>query len=194
MELGSRRDKQLDNSHVSILPVMPMTLDTIIDEIMRKEGGSAFTNHAKDKGGATRWGVTQATLADWRKRPVTIEDVRALTEAEARDIYRHVYAIRPGLVKLTSEAVLELAVDCAVNHGVSQAVKMLQEAARVFPDGHFGPKSESAANRMNPRVLYQRLCAQRARLYGRIITRDESQAVFAAGWLNRLANFIENSP
>ncbi len=169
-----------------------MSLDSIIDGVLFREG-SGFTNIANDKGGATKFGVTQATLSDWRKRPVTVEDVRALTETEARDIYRNVYAIRPGLVKLTSEAVLELTVDCAVNHGPKEAVKMLQEAARVFPDGSFGPKTESAANRMNPSVLYQRLCAVRARFYGRIITRDHSQAEFAAGWLNRLAGFIERT-
>lgn len=169
-----------------------MTLDDIIDEIIRREGG--FVDHPKDRGRATKYGITQATLADWRNRPVTVEDVRALKELEARDIYRHVYAIRPGLVRLTSAAVLGLAVDCSVNHGPKQAVRMIQQSAGVLDDGVFGPKTEAAANRMQPAVLYRKLCAARVRLYGDIITRDPSQAVFASGWLRRASEFIEASP
>ena len=36
-------------------------------------------------------GITQGTLAAWRGRPVSIEEVRALTEEEAREIYRANY-------------------------------------------------------------------------------------------------------
>lgn len=170
-----------------------MTLDDIIDEILRRES-SRYTNHPADAGGPTKYGVTLRTLAAWRNAPVTAEDVMALQEPEARDIYRHVYAIRPGLVKLTNAAVLGLAVDCAVNHGVTRAVKLVQNAAHVLEDGVFGPKTEAAANRMVPAALYRRICAARVRLYGEIITRDPSQAVFAHGWLRRASEFIEAAP
>lgn len=169
-----------------------MTLEHIIDGVIAREG-SSYTNHPNDLGHATKFGITQATLTDFRRRQVTDNDMRELTETEARDIYRQVYAIRPGLVKLTNADVLDLAVDCAVNHGPTEAIKMVQYAARVFPDGIFGAETESAANRLNPSVLYHRICAARVRKYGEIITKDHSQAVFASGWLSRAASFIERT-
>jgi lysozyme family protein len=166
-----------------------VTPSDIIDGILQREGG--YVDHAADKGGATKYGVTQATLAEWLGRPVTTDDVKRLTEQEAREIYREEYITRPGFLGIESEAVRTLAVDCAVNHGVKRAVQLLQEAAHVFTDGVFGPNTRDAVNRMTAAVLYRRLCAARVRLYGQIITKNPSQSAFAAGWANRVADFIE---
>lgn len=166
-----------------------MMSSEIIEGILRREGG--FVDHSADKGGPTNHGVTQATLAKWRGKPVTVDDVKALTEAEAREIYREQYITRPGFLGIENEAVRALAIDCAVNHGVKRAVQLLQEAARVFTDGIFGPNTRDAVNRMTAGVLYRRLCAARVRLYGQIVTKNPTQAVFAAGWANRVAEFIE---
>jgi lysozyme family protein len=169
-----------------------MTPNQIIDGILVREGG--YVDHPADKGGPTKFGITQATLAEWRGKPCSADDVRALTENEAREIYREQYIVRPGFLGIENEAVRALAVDSAVNHGVKPAVKLLQTAARVFPDGIFGPNTRDAVNRMTPSVLYRRLCAARVRLYGQIITKNPSQAVFAAGWSARVAEFIEGGP
>jgi len=165
--------------------------EAIIEDILRREGG--YVDLAADRGGATKYGVTLKTLTDWRGRPTTADDVKTLTEAEAREIYRERYIIQPRLHKVIDAKVRALAVDCAVNHGPRQAVKLLQLAARVFPDGDLGPKTEAAVNRMTPAALYARLCAARVRFYGQIITKDPSQSVFAAGWSNRVAEFIEEA-
>ena len=63
-------------------------IDTILDEIIRREGG--YVNHPADRGGPTNFGITAQTLGSWRKlgRPATTAEVRALTEAEARAVYR----------------------------------------------------------------------------------------------------------
>lgn len=168
-----------------------MSPDSIIDDILRREAG--YVDHAADRGGPTNRGITLKTLADWRGRPTTAEDVRKLTEVEAREIYRERYIIEPRLHKVTDPRVRALAVDCAVNHGPRQAVKLLQLAARVFPDGDLGSKTEAAVNRMTPSALYARLCAARVRFYGQIIKKDSSQHVFAEGWANRVAEFIEEA-
>jgi lysozyme family protein len=169
-----------------------VTPNEIIDGILRREGG--YVDQKDDKGGATKFGITHATLAEWRGKPVTVDDVKNLTETEARELYREEYIIRPGFMGIENEAVRALVIDCAVNHGTNRAVKLLQEAARVFTDGIFGPNTRNAVNRMTASVLYRRLCAARVRLYGRIIFRDRSQAAFAAGWCNRVAEFIEGGP
>lgn len=167
-----------------------MSPEAIIDDILRREGG--YIDHPADRGGATKHGITLKVLADWRGQPVTADDVKKLTEVEAREIYRERYIVEPRLHKIIDEKVRALAVDCAVNHGPRQAVKLLQLAACVFPDGDLGPKTEAAVSRMDPAALYRRLCAARVRFYGQIITKDPSQSVFAAGWANRVAEFIED--
>ena len=58
-------------------------------------------------------------------------------------------------------------------------------------DGILGPVSLEAINRLYPNVLYRQMVAERCRYYGRIITDDPTQAVFAAGWADRIAEFIE---
>jgi lysozyme family protein len=169
-----------------------MTPNEIIDAILIREGG--YVDHPNDRGGPTNFGVTQATLAEWRGRPVTADDVRNLTVGEARELYRDRYIVKPGFLAIENQQVRAHAVDCAVNHGPVNAVKMLQLAAHVFADGHLGPQTRAAVNRMTAAALYRRLCAERAKFYGQIITRDPSQSVFAAGWMARLAEFIESSP
>ena len=57
--------------------------------VLRHEGG--YGDHPADPGGATNFGVTRATLAHHRGRPVTKAEVRALTRAEAAGIYRQRY-------------------------------------------------------------------------------------------------------
>lgn len=168
------------------------TSEDIIEDVIEREGGYVYNE--RDRGGHTKYGITLETLSDWRGVQVSIEDVKLLSRIEAVEIYRDRYLTAPGLHLIADAAVRGLVVDMAVNHGPANAVKMLQQAAHVFADGRFGPKTKSAVNRMTPAALYRRLLAVRGRFYGRIISRDHSQAVFASGWLNRLAEFIEDTP
>jgi len=71
-------------------------IDAILDRIIRREGG--YVNHPADRGGATNFGITAQTLGNWRKlgRPATVAEVMALTETEARAIYRQQYIAGPG--------------------------------------------------------------------------------------------------
>ena len=60
-------------------------------------------------------------------------------------------------------------------------------------DGVCGPVTAAAAN-ANPARAYRQVLATRVRYYGSIIEHNHSQAVFAAGWANRVAEFVEMSP
>lgn len=173
----------------------------IIDDLIRREG-KEYSNRPADRGGPTRYGITQKTLSDWRGKPASVDDVKNLSEQEAREIYRERYLIKPGFLGIENEAVRSFAVDSAVQHGPLQAVKFLQLAARAFPDGIFGPKTKDAVNRMTAAVLYRRACAQRVRFYGALISHDpelvraklagyDLQAENGLGWANRIAEFIE---
>ena len=163
----------------------------IIDAILRREGG--FVDHPADHGGPTKYGITQWTLKQYRGRSVTVGDLRALVESEARLIYQRLYISGPGFDRITGQRLRALVIDCAVNHGPSRAARWLQAAAGTRVDGVFGPLTLAAVNAAEEEPLYKRVLAQRCRFYGQIIARNPSQAAFAAGWTARLAEFIEET-
>lgn len=161
-----------------------------IDDIIRREG-AAYTDHPADRGGPTKWGITQATLAAYRKIPVTPFDVAALTEADARATYAELFIRRPRFDQIDDERLRALVIDCGVNHGVGRAAKWLQAVAGVPKDGVLGPVTMEAVNALPATILHRRIIALRIKFYGRLITDDPKQAAFAAGWMARAAEFLE---
>jgi lysozyme family protein len=163
-------------------------IEALISRVIEREGG--YVNHPADRGGPTNYGITLAALHDWRGASVGAGDVAAMTEQEARAIYRDRYFVRPGLDCVTDPATLDLLFDFAVNSGPGAAVKALQLCLGVPADGAFGPQSRAAlAAVTNWPALFYRLKAERLELFLRYIGRDPAQAVFAAGWANRLDHF-----
>jgi lysozyme family protein len=161
----------------------------IINDILRREG-STFTDHPADKGGPTRWGVTQETLGVYLGRPATVDEVRNLTEAEARKVYQHLYIDKPGFGGIANHQLQHLLIDSGVQHGPVRASKWLQAAVNVRIDGDVGPQTLAAVNAYPWRVVYRSVFQARMKFYGRIITDNPSQAVWAAGWMNRLSEFV----
>jgi lysozyme family protein len=170
---------------------IPENIQHLLDDILRREGG--YVNHPADRGGPTKYGITAATLGEWRKlgRPATADEVLQLTEDEARQIYYSRYVVLPRLSVVQDPKLLALLVDTAVHSGPSTAVSFLQRALGVKADGVIGPETRRALDRTPPEEVYRRVLAERLRFIGKIITRNPSQAVFASGWLNRLAEFVE---
>ena len=166
-----------------------MNSDDIITDIIHREGTS-YTNRAGDRGGPTKFGVTLATLATARQRPVTAEDVAGLGEAEARNIYQDIYIRRPHFDGVGDAKLRALAVDSAVLHGVNRTVTWLQCAAGCTADGVLGPASLQAIARGDAARLHAGVLALRVAFIGRLITHDPTQAEFAAGWLARVAEFL----
>jgi lysozyme family protein len=166
-----------------------MTVDELIDDILRREGG--FVDHPHDRGGPTKFGITLTTLAAWRRRPVTVEDVRDLAPDEARGIYRSEYVEKPGFDRISDPRLRALVVDCGVNHGQVRATRWLQRAAGVVADGKLGSVTLGAVNTGDALRLFLRVIAQRIRFYGEIVRNDPTQATFIAGWNARAAEFLE---
>lgn len=163
-------------------------IDDLIKRVIEREGG--YVDHPADRGGPTKYGITLATLHEWREVPVGASDVQALTMEEAAIIYKSRYFMKPGLDAVTDPEVQELLFDYAVNSGPGAAVRALQTAIGVTADGSFGPVSKAAlAQIINMPALFYRLKAERYESLLRYIGRDPSQAVFAAGWSNRLDQF-----
>jgi len=127
------------------------TVKDLAAEIVAREGG--FVNDPDDPGGATKHGVTLNTLRRLglditRDTRIDMADVRALTQAQAVDIYVEYYFNRTGVAALP--APLQASVfDMYVNAG-GNAVKVLQRLLTTMgfpcdPDGQIGPQTIRAA-------------------------------------------------
>lgn len=164
-----------------------------LSRLLEREGG--YVDHPADRGGATNMGITQGTLSDYRGYPVTKDDVRDLSRAEAAEIYRKKYWYEPGFHTLGHSHVFqEMLFDAAVHHGPARAIKLLQSALMLKADGIIGPQTRGAVNSMTDLHLCCAFMAARVSFIGSIITKNHSQAVFAAGWANRMAGLIKMIP
>jgi lysozyme family protein len=149
---------------------MSRTLDDqIVDAILRREGG--YVNNPVDRGGCTNRGITIRTLEEWRGHDVTCEDVKAMTEDEARAIYMANY-VRP--FDQADPALKPHLVDIAVNSGVSRARQLLMRAEA-----------------QTQRPVWLQLVVERLKLYAQIVRANPSQVVFFQGWVNRALEFLD---
>lgn len=182
------------------------TIRRIAEEIVGREGG--YVNDRDDPGGATNFGVTIHTM---RRLGIDLDadgdvdasDVRALTRAQAVDIFIRHYFEKPR-INLLPEPLHASVFDMYVNAG-GNAVKILQRLLPEFGetvavDGTLGPKTAAAVARAHERAgsylvdaygiarrnYYFRLADQRAasRKYAR--TRSGGKG----GWIRRAEEFI----
>lgn len=160
------------------------SIEQMIAHVIDREGG--YVNNSSDRGGPTKYGITLATLHDWRKCPVSLYDVQQLTVDEATKIYRKRYFDDPGISAITDQPVLEELFDYGITSGPGTAVKALQKALDVPTDGAIGPVTlRVIRNVTNWPALFWRIKAERLELVLRYIGRDPSQSIFADGWANR---------
>lgn len=77
--------------------------------------------------------------------------------------------------------------DAAVNHGIENAVRILQRAVRVADDGNVGPLTLKAVQAMSVTDVLMRFNAKRIRFYTRLSTWSD----FGKGWMNRVAGNLD---
>lgn len=152
-----------------------------MDIVFAKEGG--YVDHPHDNGGPTNWGVTIKTLRAWRQEPVTKEDVKNLTRAEAEKIYAAWYA-QPVRFDDLPLGVDLIAFDASVNSGPSRSAKWIQQAVGVKADGMIGLITLDAISKADPVELINRACMLRMEF----LKRHEDWPHFGKGWTNRVEN------
>jgi lysozyme family protein len=160
-----------------------------IKPVLEAEGG--YINHPNDRGGATNFGITRATLANWLKKPVSDQDVKNLTQKEAEDIYKANYWNPIKGDEIKSQTVANILFDQAVNRGPSAAVKAMQKVLKVGQDGVVGPATLKAMNDKDDKKLALEYVMDAQINYARIVKRNPSQAVFIEGWLNRTHKLLK---
>jgi lysozyme family protein len=156
------------------------TFERALALVLQHEGG--FVDHPDDPGGATKYGISKATLEAHRGRPLRKADVQALTIAEAGAIYRASYW--DGIRGDALPTGLDYCVfDFAVNSGQARAVIALQRALDVADDGRLGPLTLSAALKADPERLIRTICAGRMSFLRKLST----FRTFGKGWTRRVA-------
>ena len=105
-----------------------MTIDTLIEAVIGREGG--YSNHPADRGGPTRWGVTEAVARANGYRG----DMQVLPRDEAVAIYKRLYWQRPGFDRVAAHAPLIAAelFDTGINMGPATATGFLKRALNAL--------------------------------------------------------------
>lgn len=133
-------------------PAVPATSESVFDRalahVLEMEGG--FTEDPHDPGGPTNLGITLGVFAAWRKVPLTpanraklTSDLKAIDRATVREIYRSRYWVAASCDELPAPLAF-MHFDAAVNHGVGNAMRFLQEAVGAGVDGEIGPETRAA--------------------------------------------------
>ena len=149
--------------------------------MLASEGG--FSNHPSDPGGMTNLGVTKATWENWVGRESDEAEMRGLTPEKVEPLYKKKYfdAVRGDELPMGLDYLM---FDFAVNAGAGRAIKTLQTAVGVTPDGGFGPMTMAAVQAVNPVDLIERFSQAKEDFYRSLTT----FATFGKGWLNRVAD------
>ena len=152
------------------------------------EGG--FVDHPKDPGGATNKGVIQSNYDRYRdKKHLSRQSVKHISEDEANEIYFN-YWLGAKCDQYKSPLSMVM-FDTAINFGVVGALKFLQKALDLTPDGIFGPNTSKALKLTSHYLLALLICALRIKRRHERVKEKPSQRVFLRGWLNRDNNLME---
>jgi lysozyme family protein len=154
--------------------------DNAFKLMLKSEGG--FVNHPNDPGGMTNLGVTKATWENWVGRESDEVEMRGLTPEKVEPLYKKKYfdAVRGDELPMGLDYLM---FDFAVNAGAGRAIKTLQTAVGVTPDGGFGPMTMAAVQAVDPVDLIERFSQAKEDFYRSLTT----FSTFGKGWLNRVA-------
>jgi len=172
-------------------------IDGLIDELIAREGG--FVDHPTDKGGPTRWGISQAVA----RRHGYMGQMENLPRSVAALIYQKQYWRAPAFDQVAKIAPILAAelFDTGVNMGAGTAIGFLQRALNAlnrngadYPDiavdRTIGPDSlralEAFLAKRGPLaegVLTKAIDALQGAHYVRLAEARPAQEAFLYGWI-----------
>lgn len=146
-----------------------MNFNKAVEFVLKHEG--FYSNDLNDPGGETKYGIS--------KRAYPNLNIKELSRDDAIAIYKRDYWDKlPLNLHQTIHCVL---FDCAVNTGISRAIRLLQSAVKVNPDGQWGRLSQSALNKMAVNDVLLKFTTERIMFYSALSTFSR----FGKGWVNR---------
>jgi lysozyme family protein len=183
-----------------------LSVEQIAQQIVMREGG--YVNDPDDPGGATNFGVTIGTMKtlgmDLNKDGrIDTADVRALTRAQAEQIFVEHYFRKPRLAELP-QTVQASVFDMYVNAGAN-AVTILQKLVTrmgftTSADGAVGPNTIAAAQQADaaaPAHFMDAYGIARRNYYYALADQRPASRKYAhtnaggkGGWITRAEEFI----
>jgi len=171
--------------------------DHAFKETLGFEG--VYSDVTEDRGGRTKYGITEATFRDALKRGIVVgvSDVADLTVPQAKAIYRADYWDRLQLFRLEDQRIAAEIFDTAVNMGRSAAALICQRALnylgeKLEEDGIMGRKTIAALNKWSTkdsRALFVCLNGFQFMRYVKIVSGNDTQKKFARGWTKRVQSY-----
>jgi lysozyme family protein len=154
-----------------------MNFDDAFTKLIGNEGG--YVDNPQDPGGETKYGISRNSYPN--------EDIKNMTLIRAKFLYARDYW-SPAGCNLLPEGMKFQVFDMAVNSGVKTALKTLQKALGVVPDGVLGPITFKAVLAMPEARFIARFNGVRLSYF----TSLETWSTFGRGWANRIAtNLME---
>jgi len=152
--------------------------DNAINKTLLHEGGAKFTSDPNDRGGDTKFGISQRAYPEL--------DIKNLTEEKAKQIYKRDYWNKVNADKIDSQLIAENIFDTAVNMGVRTASRMAQEVLEIEPaDGIIGPQSLKHINDSPVDLFISKYTLHKVSHYVEICKKNKSQKKYLLGWMNR---------
>lgn len=174
--------------------------DKLINDLIEREGG--YVDHPDDKGGATKYGITESVAREYGYLGPMKDMPRDI--AYKIDELRYWKPIRGDDLAWLSEKVCEEVFDTSVNCGVFSAVKFLQESLNalnnkeyyykdVIIDGNMGNKTIAAlqnyiVKRKDIDVLLKSLNCLQGAYYCKSTLHRKKNESFYFGWLRNRIN------
>ena len=162
-----------------------------LERTMAFEGG--WSNHPSDRGGRTKYGVTQGTLDAYNDRMGRAIALSRLTPDQAADVYWIMYWLEMRIDGL-DVAVQGIMFDWSVHSGFF-AIRSMQRHLKLKPDGVVGPRTREAVVSEilvnGPKYLVRSLAIRRMKHLCRLVRRDRKQGDFIVGWFDRVSHWLK---
>jgi hypothetical protein len=170
-------------------------MESALDEIMESEGG--FQQWEEDRGNyvnnrliGTNRGITPNALAEYRgvdPSTITVDDIKNISDEEAREIFLEKYYFANGLDRLPQHLQANV-LDMYINSGTN-AISILQDLLGVERDGIIGPETLKALENTN--ITNEMYANRRIQYYNAVARNRPSQRGFLRGWLNRASKYLQ---
>ena len=159
----------------------------LVPFILQWEGG--FVNDPDDLGGATNKGITIDTFTEYKKRKgqkaPTVTDLKNISDAEWRDVFKSLYWDRWKADEIKSQAVANILVDWVWASG-SHGIKRSQRLLGMKADGIVGKQTIAALNAMDAATLFKMIKDDRAKFIDEICKARPKNEKYRKGWMNRI--------
>jgi len=171
------------------------SFQTYLPLLLQVEGG--YQNHPNDPGNfnslgqnvGTNKGISARFYEGIINRPPTVADMKAITTAQATQMYRQYFWNPVRADEINSQAVANTIVDHHVNSG--QGVRLAQQVLnnrfgkKLKVDNSMGPLTLAAINSVHESNFVPAYNQARADFYATL----NNSPSFLAGWLKRLESF-----